>query len=164
MSQSKDFDPQQFRHSLGKFATGVTIITTKAADGELIGMTASSFNSVSLDPPMVLWSIDRRALSLQAFTENEHFAVHVLGESQSEQSNLFARQGADKFGQVATSEGIGGVPLFEEYCARFQCRLVHQYEGGDHVIMVGQVLAFDTTDENPLIFHGGQYRQLAATA
>ncbi|WNC72224.1 flavin reductase family protein [Thalassotalea psychrophila] len=157
-------DPIQFRNALGKFPTGVTIVTTKFGD-ELIGMTISSFNSVSLDPPLILWSIDKGARSLPAFKEANHFAVHVLSEEQQDLSNLFARQGADKFANVELETGIADVPMLSEYCARFQCQVEHQYEGGDHVIIVGRVLDFDAHDgKDPLVFHSGRYAQISKSA
>lgn len=158
--QDPVIDSREFRQTLGRFPTGVTIITCLTAGGEQVGMTASSFNSVSLDPPLVLWSIDKRAWSLQAFTAARHYAVHVLAEYQQELSNQFARQGVDKFRGVALAEGIAGVPLLTDFCARFQCRTVHQYDGGDHIILVGQVLDFTATDHSPLLFHCGRYARL----
>jgi flavin reductase (DIM6/NTAB) family NADH-FMN oxidoreductase RutF len=158
------FDSREFRQTLGCFPTGVTIITCLTATGEPVGMTASSFNSVSLDPPLVLWSIDKRALSLQAFTQAKHYAIHVLAGHQQDLSNQFARQGADKFSGVSVTEGIAGVPLLTEYCARFQCQTEHQYEGGDHIILVGRVLDFKATEYNPLLFHRGRYALLEEAA
>ncbi|QBY04506.1 flavin reductase [Thalassotalea sp. HSM 43] len=153
-------DPKLFRNALGKFPTGVTIITSKHGD-EQIGMTISSFNSVSLNPPLILWSIDKSARSLPAFTDSKNFAVHVLADDQQELSNLFARQGADKFAAASIETGIADVPLLTEYCARFQCEVEHQYDGGDHIIIVGRVLDFDVDeDKDPLVFHSGRYAQL----
>lgn len=154
-------DPIKLRNALGKFPTGVTIVTTKFAD-EFIGMTISSFNSVSLNPPLILWSIDKSARSLPAFQEASQFAVHVLREDQQELSNLFARQGADKFANVELEIGIADVPMLSEYGARFQCQVEHQYEGGDHVIIVGRILDFDAHDgKAPLVFHSGSYAQIS---
>lgn len=150
-------DSKAFRFALGKFPTGVTIITCKTASGENVGMTASSFNSVSLEPPLILWSIDKNSYSLKAFTECTHFAVHVLHQGQVEQSNLFASQGVDKFSQVETEVGIENLPLLTDFNARFQCMTEHQYEGGDHIIIVGRVLDFEANDKAPLVFHAGRY-------
>ncbi|WP_448212065.1 flavin reductase family protein [Colwellia sp. MEBiC06753] len=156
-----DICPKEFRHALGKFPTGVTIITTKNQDNEYIGITASSFNSVSLNPPLILWSIDKNARSLPSFPDNGHYAIHVLKDDQQALSNKFARQGEDKFAGINITEGLGNVPLLDEYCVRFQCRCEHQYDGGDHIIMVGRVLDFDTNDsDNPLIFHSGSYAKI----
>jgi 3-hydroxy-9,10-secoandrosta-1,3,5(10)-triene-9,17-dione monooxygenase reductase component len=148
---------RQFRSALGAFATGVTIVTTRSAAGEDIGMTANSFNSVSLDPPMVLWSLSKKALSLQAFLQSGHFAVHVLSAAQDNLSHVFATSGADKFAGLSIERGIGEVPLLDGCSARFQCRTAFQYEGGDHVILVGRVESFDAFDRPPLVFQGGRY-------
>lgn len=153
-------DPAEFRRALGQFPTGVTIITCKSAAGEYIGVTASSFSSVSLDPPLVLWSIAKSAWSLDKFSQSKHFAIHVLGAHQRELSVQFARQGADKFDGISLQEGLGGAPLLSDYCARFQCEMLHQYEGGDHLILVGRVLEFRSKPQAPLVFHCGRYAQL----
>lgn len=146
-----------FRDALGAFATGVTIVTARGAEGEDIGVTANSFNSVSLDPPMVLWSLSKRALSLPAFLEGSHFAVHVLSAAQDGLSHRFASVGADKFRGLEVQRGVGGVPLLEGCSARFQCRTAFRYEGGDHMILVGEVESFDASDRPPLVFQGGRY-------
>ncbi len=148
---------QQFRRALGTFATGVTIVTTRDGGGQDIGLTASSFNSVSLNPPMVLWSLSRQSLSLPAFLGAEHFAVHVLAATQDDLAQLFATRGADKFATLTVERGPGGIPLLDGCAARFQCRTAYRYEGGDHVIFVGAVIAFDQFDRPPLVFHGGEY-------
>ncbi|BAI74647.1 flavin reductase domain protein (plasmid) [Azospirillum sp. B510] len=153
-------DPKQFRSALGAFATGVTIVTTHAADGTPVGLTANSFNSVSLDPPMVLWSLAKTSASLPAFMDCGHFAVHVLTASQKPLSDRFARRGEDKFSDLAVTQGLGDTPLLEGCSARFQCRTAYRYEGGDHIIFVGEVLAFDHSDEQPLLFHGGRYARM----
>ena len=154
---SSSFDGRRYRRALGSFTTGVTIVTTRAADGTSVGLTANSFNSLSLDPPMVLWALDRRSLSLAAFEAAEHFAVHVLASHQQALSDRFATRGADKFGALECETGLGSVPLLRDCSARFQCRTEFRYDGGDHVIFVGRVLAFDETDLPPLAFHRGTY-------
>lgn len=151
------FDPREFRKALGTFATGVTIITTRAADGTPIGLTCNSFNSVSLDPPLVLWSLENASLSLAAFREAPHWAVHVLASDQEELSGRFARRGATKFAGLELEDGVGNIPLLTGCSARFQCRNAFQYDGGDHVIFVGEVQRFDRSDAAPLVFHGGGY-------
>src|ERR1700681_4436653 len=148
---------QEFRRALGAFATGVTIVTTRDSAGQDIGLTANSFNSVSLNPPMVLWSLSRHSLSLPAFIAAEHFAVHVLAATQDDLAQLFATRGADKFAGLAVERGPDSIPLLEGCAARFQCRTAYRYEGGDHVIFVGAVLAFDQSERDPLVFHGGEY-------
>lgn len=150
-------DTRPFREALGSFATGVTIVTTRTESGEDIGLTANSFNSVSLDPPMVLWSLSRKARSLAAFLHNPHFAVHVLASDQDDLSHRFAMQGADKFGGLQISRGAGDIPLLEGCSARFECRTAFTHEGGDHVILVGEVLAFESFKRPPLLFHAGRY-------
>ena len=122
MTTQKGFDPQAFRAALGTFTTGVTIITTRAQDGELIGVTANSFNSVSLNPPMVLWSLAKNARSVAAFSNSKHWNVHVLSANQEELSGRFARQGENKFAGLELDEGISKAPLLKECTARFQCR------------------------------------------
>jgi 3-hydroxy-9,10-secoandrosta-1,3,5(10)-triene-9,17-dione monooxygenase reductase component len=149
-------DPKAFRQALGAFATGVTIVTTRHEQVD-VGITANSFNSVSLDPPMVLWSLSRKALSLPAFQGNPHFAVHILASDQEDLSRRFASQGADKFAGLTIERGPGNVPMLEGCSARFQCRTTFTHDGGDHVIFVGQVLAFDSAQRPPLVYHAGRY-------
>ena len=154
-------DSKAFRRALGRFATGVTVVTTVGTDGVPTGLTVSSFNSVSLQPPLVLWSLDRLALSLPVFQAAPYFAVHVLSREQESLSNTFAQTGGDKFAGLAWQPGLGGVPLLPECCAVFQCETVHRYDGGDHIIFVGQVKAFESQDRAPLVFCGGRYTGLA---
>jgi 3-hydroxy-9,10-secoandrosta-1,3,5(10)-triene-9,17-dione monooxygenase reductase component len=156
------FDTRAFRDALGSFATGVTVITTRAADGSPVGLTANSFNSVSLEPPMVLWSLARASRSLPAFEQASHWAVHVLGADQEAVSNRFARRGEDKFAGLPVERGEGDVPLLRGCAARFECRGAFRYDGGDHVIFVGEVVRFARGAAVPLVFHAGQYA-LAAT-
>ena len=157
MTATPPSESRRFRDALGAFATGVTIVTTRGAAGEDIGLTANSFNSVSMDPPMVLWSLSRKSKSLPAFLHNPHFAVHVLAADQDSLSHLFATQGAAKFAGLELERGHGEVPLLEGCSARFQCRTAFKHEGGDHVIFVGEVLAFDSFERPSLVFHGGRY-------
>ncbi|MDD2058392.1 flavin reductase family protein [Pseudomonas sp. GD03860] len=161
MSQSNVvIDSRQFRNALGAFATGVTIVTTQDAEGRDVGLTASSFNSVSLEPPMVLWSLTKTSGSLPAFMEGEYFAVHVLAADQQSTSDRFSKRGIDKFEGLALERGAGGVPLLGDCSARFQCRTSYRYEGGDHIIFVGEVIAFDHWAHPPLAFHGGKYAKV----
>ena len=157
-------DSIAFRNALGSFATGVTIVTTRDAAGQDCGLTANSFNSVSLDPPMVLFSLARNSTSMDAFRDADHFAVHILAADQEPLSNGFAKRGADKFAGLAPDRGAGDVPLLAGCAARFECRTAYQYEGGDHVIFVGEVIAFDHDDRAPLLFHGGRYALAARRA
>lgn len=159
-------DSQALRTALGHFATGVTIVTTRDKAGSPIGMTASSFNTVSLDPPLILWSIGRKAYSYPAFAEAEHFAVHVLGNEHQEWSNRFGRASEEKFDGLTVSEGLGTVPLLSDCPARFECSVEHRYEGGDHMILVGRVLRMEhdsCDDVKPLLFHRGRYAEIGGS-
>ncbi len=157
MSTAPAFDATEFRKALGSFATGVTIITTRAGDGAPLGLTVNSFNSVSLNPPLVLWSLANNSMSLPAFRAAQHWAVHVLATDQEELSTRFARRGENKFAGLEIDTGAGSIPLLRGCSARFQCRTAFQYEGGDHVIFVGEVLSFDRSEVAPLVFHSGRY-------
>ncbi|MNF37782.1 p-hydroxyphenylacetate 3-hydroxylase, reductase component [compost metagenome] len=158
MVSARDSDPRALRSLLGQFATGVTVITTRAANGRNVGMTANSFSSVSLDPPLVLWSISRSAPSLDDFLAASHFAINVLGADQHDLSGHFARGATDKFADIAYQTGAGGVPLLEGGIATLVCRNLTQYEGGDHLIFLGQLEQYRNSGGEPLIFHAGQYR------
>ncbi len=157
MTALQKTDTRLLRDAFGAFATGVTIITTVDSAGQNVGLTANSFNSVSLDPPMVLWSLAKTSMSLSAFKDAEYFAVHVLGADQEPLSNLFATRGADKFAGIQLEHGLGGTPLLPGCSARFQCRTAFAYDGGDHEIFVGEVLDFEDFKRTPLVFQGGKY-------
>lgn len=159
--EQAEFDIKAFRQALGSFTTGVTIITATAPDGTPIGLTANSFNSVSLDPPMVLWSLAKTSLSLAAFREAEHWNVHILSQHQQDLSNIFASRGEDKFEGVVLDDGISAAPLIPDCSARFQCRNVVTHDGGDHLIFIGEVLGFDQQALPPLVFQQGQYAMTA---
>ncbi|MEY2777324.1 MAG: hypothetical protein RLY30_1422 [Pseudomonadota bacterium] len=150
-------DPLEFRRALGTFTTGVTIVTTRSESGEAIGVTANSFNSVSLTPPIVLWSLAKSAKSLSAFTETKHWNVHILSMEQQALSATFARPGADKFAGVSLDQGVTTAPLLPECAARFQCRTTSVVEAGDHIVLLGEVLAFDASDRPPLAYSKGRY-------
>ncbi|WP_075790852.1 flavin reductase [Massilia putida] len=157
MTSNASFDSRSFRNALGSFATGVTIVTTRDADGKDVGLTANSFNSVSLDPPMVLWSLAKTSAALPAFMESAHFAVHILSAEQEALSNTFSRRGIDKFAGVEVARGIGGVALLAGCSAYFECKTTFRYEGGDHVIFVGEVVGFTDEARAPLVYHSGGY-------
>ncbi|GAB2708589.1 flavin reductase [Aliiglaciecola aliphaticivorans] len=157
MTETK-FDKRDFRTALGQFPTGVTVITTVDENGSPIGCTASSFNSVSIDPALVLWSIDKGAFSKSIFESAEYFAINVLSENQVEISNKFAGRGEDKFKDVSFSKGLGGAPLLTGCGAQFECKTWKVYEGGDHLIIVGEVLKYKHDDSlTPLAFSRGSY-------
>lgn len=145
-----------FRRTLGEFTTGVAVITTTVNDASY-GMTSNSFSSVSLDPPLVLWSIRRESQSFFAFSNCEHFAVNVLADDQIALSQHFAKSGANKFESVSYSKGRGDAPLLDEVAATFECRRTQVYEGGDHLILLGEVETFARYDHAPLIFSKGRY-------
>lgn len=151
------YDPKDFRRALGMFGTGVTIVTTRTADGLPIGITANSFNSVSLEPPMVLWSLAKSAYSLPIFQSADTWNVHILAQSQEALSNRFARAGEDKFAGLALDSAAHEAPLLPGCSARFQCKTAFQYDGGDHIIFVGEVLAYDSTPLPPLLYVTGGY-------
>ena len=161
---------KELRQAFGHFATGVTVVTTmdSASENGLakpLAMTANSFSSVSLDPPLILWSIDKNAQSFAAFERNEHFAVHILHAGQEALSTVCATRNADKFADVEWQPGLGEAPIFDEFSARFQCRVEHRYEGGDHQIIVGRVLDYSCQNEpqqvQPLVFFKGKYCAVA---
>jgi flavin reductase (DIM6/NTAB) family NADH-FMN oxidoreductase RutF len=142
---------------MGCFATGVAVVTAVDKSGTKVGMTINSFNSVSLEPPLVLWSIANDSQSFEIFVEAEHFAVNVLAIHQQNICEQFAARGADKFNGLVCSEGIAGVPILPTYSAVFECRAEHRYDGGDHAILVGRVLRFEDRKTDPLIFYRGRY-------
>ncbi|MEH6831188.1 MAG: flavin reductase family protein [Sulfitobacter sp.] len=153
----EDMDPKAFRRALGNFATGVTIITAVGADGEKVGVTASSFNSLSMDPPLILWSSIKTSPSCKIFETARHFAVNILASDQMDMSNHFARQQEDKFAGIDWEPGVGGAPLFDNCAGRFQCESYDKIDGGDHWIFIGKVVAFDDFGRSPLCFHQGSY-------
>ncbi len=154
-------DPAELRRVFGMFATGVTIVTARDPEGGYVGMTVNSFTSVSLDPPLVLWCLDRAAWSLPAFVGSGAYAVNVLAAGQEELSNRFARRGEDKFAGLEVTEGHGGAPLLPGCLAHLQCRLVDTHEAGDHLVLVGEVVEADASGGEPLLFFGGRYGRLA---
>ncbi len=156
-SDHSPIDPRDFRTALGSYATGVTIITVAGGDGKPYGITCNSFASVSLNPPLVLWSLVLYSSSLSAFQDASHFAVNVLGISQQALANKFAKSSDDKFVGVEWTPGLGGAPLLVGSVANFQCRSVNRYYGGDHVIFLGAVEAYAYSREEPLLFAQGGY-------
>jgi flavin reductase (DIM6/NTAB) family NADH-FMN oxidoreductase RutF len=154
-------DHRAFRDALGCFATGVTVVTAKGRDGRPHGVTVNSFSSLSLDPPLILWSLSNHSATYSTFSEASHFAVHVLCEGQEHLCLQFARSGIDRFLGVDLSEGIGGAPVLSNVAALFECRSLYRYWGGDHVIFVGRVDRFEKWPERrPLVFHQGQMKRI----
>lgn len=159
VAQPPLFTPHDFRKALGQFATGVTIVTALDAQGQPVGVTVSSFNSVSLHPPLVLWSMANSAASLPVFMACTHYAVHVLGAEQKALAMQFATKGVDRWAGVAHQPGRSGAPLLDGVVASFECFNRSRYQEGDHVIFVGEVEHCGyRVDAAPLIYHDGRMR------
>jgi 3-hydroxy-9,10-secoandrosta-1,3,5(10)-triene-9,17-dione monooxygenase reductase component len=153
-------DPRQLRNAFGCFPTGVTVITTVGSNGRPAGLTANSFNSVSMDPPLVLFSLARTAESFTAFRTTRYFAVNVLAAGQADLSGLFASTGTDKFAQISFTSDAHGCARFDGCVAHFECAVTSVYEGGDHLIFVGEVINFDYDSRlTPLLFVAGRYSE-----
>lgn len=157
------FDPSAYRNALGQYVTGVAVITTRAPDGRRVGITATSFTSVSLDPPLVSWCPSKTATHLAEMEIATHFAVNVLAADQEHLSTQFAARtqeatAQDKFAGVDLIEGIGGPPLIDGAVAHFQCRTVRRIDAGDHLIFLGEVEHYHAQGGDPLLFHRGRYR------
>jgi flavin reductase (DIM6/NTAB) family NADH-FMN oxidoreductase RutF len=148
---------RDFRDALAQFATGVTVICAPGPPGRYVGFTANSFNSVSLDPPLVLWSLRRRAANLAFFENAEHYAINVLAHDQVELARRFSRPHADHFGGVAYRLGLAGAPLIEGCVATFECRHHDRYVTGDHVLFIGKVETCTRTKGQGLVFHHGRF-------
>ena len=157
----QNFTARQLRDACGAFATGVTVVTARAAAGG-VGITANSFASLSLDPPMVMWAPARRSARFDTFTTAEHFTIHILNAEQKTLAGDFARSGDDPFSTHPWTEGPYGVPEFQGCAALFRCRLHAVYPGGDHAIVVGAVESLSHDPHpHPLVFHAGLYPRLA---
>jgi flavin reductase (DIM6/NTAB) family NADH-FMN oxidoreductase RutF len=151
------FDSRQFRDALGEFATGVTIICARASGGRYVGLTANSFNSVSLDPPLVLWSLSRRSASLPAFEAAERYSVNVLSADQTELARRFSRPHADRFAGVGYRMGWADAPLIDGCVAWFECRHHGRHRAGDHVVFLGEVATCERAKGSGLVFHHGHF-------
>lgn len=150
-------DAKAFRRALGNFATGITIMTATAPNGSQAGVTANSFNSVSLDPPLILWSISKNSGSYTIFEQASHFAVNILAADQIDLSNHFAKPSDHKFAGLSYTEGQGKAPLLPDTSACFQCERYQILDGGDHWILIGKVVDFEDTGRAPLVYHQGSY-------
>lgn len=148
------------RDALGAFATGVTVVTALDPDGRAIGLTVNSFNAVSLEPPLILWSLSLASPNLEAFRQASHFAVNVLAADQRAISERFAQRGSDKFADIEWRAGLHGAPLLAGCSAVLECRNEAQHAGGDHLIFIGRIENCSRQDKAPLVFHGGRYRIL----
>jgi len=157
-ARTPNFSKPEFRTALGMFATGVTIVTARTAEGEFVGLTANSFNSVSLDPPLVLWSLAQAAASMPVFSAGSHYAINILGADQMELANRFASKHVNRFADVEFVQGAGGAPLLAGAAATFECFNRSRYQEGDHVIFVGEVeRCTHRAGASPLLYHGGKF-------
>lgn len=154
-------DLKRFRRSLGRFATGVTVATCAGAGGKPFGLTVNSFSSVSLEPPLVLWNIAKVSRSLPAFLDASYFGISVLTREQRNLAVRFAQSAPGLFDGVQYRYTEHGVPLLEAALAWFECATYARYDCGDHYILVGEVIGYDTADGDPLLFYGGEYADLA---
>lgn len=154
------FDPRALRNAFGRFATGVTIITCLDAEGRAVGLTANSFTSLSMEPPLVLWSLRSASPSVPAFAAASHFTVNVLGEAQLELSRRFASRVDDKFAEGLWAPGLGGAPVLAGCAAVFECESFSRQTVGDHELFIGRVRRFDEAAVPPLLFQAGHYRLL----
>lgn len=161
-SDNSAIDPRDFRTALGTFATGVTIVTAMAADGKPYGVTCNSFASVSLNPPLVLWSLGMFSQGLTIFQNASHFTVNILDASQQALASQFAKSSGDKFAGVNWTPGLGNAPVLAGGVANFQCRAADRYYGGDHIIFLGAVEAYGYNGQEPLLFARGGFGRFVA--
>ncbi len=161
---SMNFDASSLRETLSHFPTGVVVAATCGDGGAPVGLTISSFNSVSLEPPLILWSLALTAPSLSAFRAHDSFSINILSSEQQALCMQFAKPSEDKFSGVDWRPGHGGAPVIQNALAVLECQVYRRYEGGDHEIYVGEVIQIDSTDRKPLVFHRGQFVELADSA
>lgn len=153
-------DTLALRQTLGEFATGVTVVTARSPDGRPVGITVNSFASISLEPPLVLWSIGHHSLLRQVFETCGHWVVNILAADQLTLSQQFSQPGVDRFANFEWKSSADDTPLLAGCCAWFECRSEARYPGGDHTILIGRVERFRCEPRPPLIFHSGCYREL----
>lgn len=152
--------PEEFKAALSRWVTGVAVITTRARSGEIAGLTASSFTSVSLDPPLVLFCLAHTSTGKPAFDDSDGFVVNILSETQRTLSGRFAQQGGDKFAGLGWRPGLRQMPLLDDALAHLECRVTAVYPGGDHSIVVGEVERIDVREDQPLVYYRGAYHEL----
>ncbi len=157
MTRQTNFQSGEYRQALGTFATGVTVVTAMSKNGELAGLTANSFTSVSLDPPLILWCLANTSDNLAVFQTAPYFAVNILAADQKDISNHFARKQRDKFQIVSYRAGKGGAPMLDGCVTWLQCRTVSQYVAGDHHVFIGEVEQIETSGREALLYHQGSY-------
>lgn len=160
ISSMASITPQQLRDALSCFATGVAIVTTVGPKGEPVGLTVDSFNSVSMDPPLILWSLGLGAPSLPAFRQHAAFIVNILSYNQLDLCRQFATPATDKFAGVSWQPGLHGAPVLDQNVATLSCLNYRQYEGGDHEIFLGEVMSAAVSDLAPLIYSRGQFQSV----
>lgn len=154
-------DGRTLRNALGQFATGVTVITAQPAGAQPLGMTVNSFSALSLDPPLVLWSLQKDSECAPAFANATHYGVNILQQDQVDVSNAFAKKGEHELKAGDYRVGRSGVPVLKGCMTTFECRITARHDGGDHIILVGEVLEMNSLpDRKPLVFFGGRYREL----
>lgn len=155
-------DSRVLRTALGQFATGITVVTTRADSGQFVGLTVNSFSALSLEPPLILWSLRVSSPSLPVFEAADRFVVNVLAEAQVEVSRRFALPQADKFDGVPHAENAWGLPLLHGAAAWFECRTVSRQMAGDHCLFIAEVERFTLSEAAPLLFHAGGYFALGS--
>lgn len=154
-------DQREIRNIAGTFATGVTVITTREANGKPVGMTANSFTSLSLNPPLVLFSIDKNASLYETFMNTKYFAINILSEDQEVLSRQFSKRNIDRFEDVSYEKGVTGTPILNDTIGYFDCAVHTYYDGGDHTIVVGEIKNGEAREGNPLLFYRGKYNKVA---
>jgi len=152
-------EPRSLRQLLGQYATGITVVTALDVNQRKIGMTANSFTSVSLDPPLILWNIAKSATHFEDFKQAEYFSINILNEDQYLESKHFSKSADDKFEGLDDVDEYMGIPILNKSLTTFVCRQYELHEAGDHYIIVGQIEACRNQMGNPLVFHNGQYKQ-----
>lgn len=159
-TEIKTIDDRAFRNIVGNFCTGVTIITTQNDSSQPIGFTANSFTSLSLNPKLVLFNIDKKSTSYTAFVSADHFAINILSDDQIDLSKQFSKSGVERFEGVAYTKDVTGSPILQGSLAYLDCKVKNLYEGGDHTIVVGEVLSANSLPGNPLLFFQGKYSEI----
>lgn len=155
-------DPKALRQALGHFPTGVAVVTTRSASGRPVGLTINSFASLSLEPPLITWSLVNRSPSLDVFLACRHFAINIMSEAQADLALSFANPKVeDKFAAASHQDCEEGIPLIDDCSARFVCENYRSHEGGDHVLFIGRVLRHEAPGHAPAVFHQGRFTRLA---
>lgn len=161
INSTSPINTRVLRDALGIFATGVTIVTALSPSGEPIGFTANSFTSVSLDPPLILVCIAKSAAGYTIYNSTSAYCVNILAQNQRDLSGIFAVRGTDKFNGISWRKGVTGSPILDGGVAHFDCEMHQTVEAGDHAILIGRVVDFNTSDAQPLCYHRGKYAALA---